>query len=223
VFLVDDHELVRGGLRSLIGAEPDLSVVGEAATAAEAVERIPTTRPDVTVLDLNLPDGSGVEVCRAVRSADATARFLVLTSVADDDAVLAAILAGAQGYVLKHVRANDLLADIRTVARGASVLDQRTREQVLERLRRTAGNRHALVDGLSGQEELVFELLAEGLTNRDIAGRLGLAEKTVKNYVSNLLAKLGMSRRTEAAVRAARLAERAKARPLSPAGAAIRY
>lgn len=223
IFLVDDHEVVRDGLRGLLGDEADLEVVGEAATAAEALEGIPAARPDLTLLDLNLPDGSGIEVCRELRSRDPEARFLVLTSVADDEAVLAAILAGAEGYVLKHVRANELLTTIRAAVRGESVLDQRTRAHVLERLERSVGRRRPLVEGLSRQEQRVFELLATGMTNRMIGDELGLAEKTVKNYVSNLLAKLGMRRRTEAVVHAAELVERAKARPHGGEGAAIRY
>jgi two-component system response regulator DevR len=223
VFLVDDHEVVRNGLRSLLEDEPDLEVAGEAATAAEALARIPEAAPDLTLLDLNLPDGSGIEVCRELRAADPSARFLVLTSVADDEAVLAAVLAGADGYVLKHVRSTELLASIRATARGEPILDQRTRAHVLERLQRSAGRTRPLVEGLSGQEQRVFELLADGLTNRMIGAELGLAEKTVKNYVSNLLSKLGMHRRTEAVVHAAELVERAKARPPGAAGAAIRY
>ena len=223
VYLVDDHEIVRDGLRGLVADEPDMEVSGEAATAAEAIAAIPSVRPDVTLLDLSLPDGSGIEVCRAIRSIDPGARFLVLTSAADDEALLAAILAGADGYVLKHVRSGELLAAIRALARGETMLDQRTRAQVVERLRRTAGRSSQLVASLSPQEERIFELLAEGLTNRAMADRLGLAEKTVKNYVSNVLAKLGMARRTEAAVYAAGLVERAKARPHSASGAAILY
>jgi DNA-binding NarL/FixJ family response regulator len=222
-FIVDDHEIVRDGLRALLNDEPDIEVVGEAATAAEAMAGIPVARPDLVLLDLNLPDGSGIDVCRDLRATDASARFLVLTSVADDEALLAAILAGADGYVLKHVRAAQLLEAIRTVAGGGSILDPRARAAVVERLVHTHGRHAGLVAGLSPQEQRIFELLAEGLTNRAMAERLGLAEKTVKNYVSNVLVKLGMRRRTEAAVYAASLVERAKARPRSEAGAAIRY
>jgi two-component system response regulator DevR len=222
LFIVDDHEVVRDGLRALFSAEPDLEVVGEAASAAEALTAVPAAHPDLTLLDLNLPDGSGIDVCRALREDDPSRRVLVLTSVADDEALLAAILAGADGYVLKHIRANDLLAAVRTVAAGGTILHQRTRAQVVERLRRTASGT-ASDDGLSAQEQRVFELLADGLTNRAIGEHLGLAEKTVKNYVSSVLAKLGMARRTEAAVYAASLRERAHARPRAASGAAIRY
>jgi DNA-binding NarL/FixJ family response regulator len=220
--IVDDHELVRDGLRALFRDEPDLEVVGEAATAAEAMLVVPAAHPDLTLLDLNLPDRSGIDVCRDLRADDPTLRVLVLTSVADDEALLAAILAGADGYVLKHVRANDLLGAVRTVAGGGTILDQRTRTQVVERLR-GASTGAGFAEGLTHQEQRVLELLADGLTNRAIGERLGLAEKTVKNYVSNLLAKLGMARRTEAAVYAAGLLERAGGRPRAAAGAAIRY
>jgi two-component system response regulator DevR len=223
VFLVDDHEMVRDGVRALLEGEPDIVVVGEAGTAAEALERIPAVRPDLTLLDLNLPDGSGIDVCRDLRSVDASVRVLVFTSVDDDEALLAAVLAGADGYVLKHIRGPDLLTDIRHVAHGGSVLDQQTRSLVLEQVRRNHGQHDGRVGGLTGQEQRVFELLADGLTNRVIADRLGLAEKTVKNYVSNVLAKLGMVRRTEAVVQSARLVERGKGRSRSDCGPAIRY
>jgi two-component system, NarL family, response regulator DevR len=222
VFIVDDHEVVRDGLRGFLQAEADIEVVGEAATVAEAMAAIPVLRPDVTLLDLNLPDGNGVEVCRDL-AGDPDLRFLVLSSVAEDEALLAAILAGAAGYVMKHVRAGELIEDIRRVARGEPLLDRRTREHVLERLRRSTKRPGSAVPGLSGQEQQVFDLLADGLTNRAIADHLGLAEKTVKNYVSNVLAKLGMARRTEVAVYAAELSERAKRPPRSDAGNAIRY
>ena len=222
VFLVDDHEIVRDGIRALLEGEPDILVVGEAATAAPALDRFPSVDPDLTLLDLNLPDGSGIDVCRALRSVEPSTRVLVLTSVAEDEALVAAVLAGADGYVLKHIRGADLVADVRLVARGGSILDHTARSKVLDRVRGRPGRGGAAHD-LTGQERRVFDLLADGLTNRAIAERLGLAEKTVKNYVSNILTKLGVSRRTEAVVRAATIAERSKGRRRSDAGPAIRY
>jgi DNA-binding NarL/FixJ family response regulator len=207
IFLLDDHEIVRRGLRELLEAEDDLTVVGEAGTAAEALARIPPTTPDVAVLDVRLPDGDGVEVCRDIRSAHPEIRCLMLTSFADDEALFSAIMAGASGYVLKQVRATDLVDAIRRVARGESLLDPSVTTRVLERLR-GGPEEDELTANLTPQERKLLDLLAEGLTNRQIAARMFLAEKTVKNYVSNLLAKLGMGRRTEAAVYAARLAER---------------
>jgi len=199
VFLLDDHEIVRRGLRELLEAESDLVVVGEAGTAEEALARIPPTRPDVAVLDVRLPDGSGVEVCREVRSRHPEVRCLILTSFADDEALLQAIMAGAAGYVLKQVRAMDLVDAIRRVSRGETLLDPKVTARVVERMRR-GPERDERLERLSGQERRVLELIAEGLTNRQIAESIHLAEKTVKNYVSNLLAKLGMERRTQAAV-----------------------
>lgn len=207
VFLLDDHELVRSGLRQLIDAEDDLEVVGEAATAGEARRRIPALRPDVAVLDARLPDGSGIEVCRDVRAVDPTIRALVLTSYDDDEALFAAIVAGAAGYVLKDIRSSDLVRGIRTVAAGGSLLDPTTTAHVLERLRNGPQEDRRLA-GLTGQERRILELIADGLSNREIGARLHLAEKTVKNYVSSLLAKLGMQRRTQAAVFAATLDHR---------------
>lgn len=207
VFLLDDHELVRSGLRQLIDAEDDLEVVGEAATAGEARRRIPALRPDVAVLDARLPDGSGIEVCRDVRAVDPTIRALVLTSYDDDEALFAAIVAGAAGYVLKDIRSSDLVRGIRTVAAGGSLLDPTTTAHVLERLRSGPQEDRRLA-GLTGQERRILELIADGLSNREIGARLHLAEKTVKNYVSSLLAKLGMQRRTQAAVFAATLDQR---------------
>jgi two-component system response regulator DevR len=207
VFLLDDHELVRSGLRQLIDAEDDLEVVGEAATAAEARRRIPALRPDVAVLDARLPDGSGIEVCRDVRAIDPSIRALVLTSYDDDEALFAAIVAGAAGYVLKDIRSSDLVQGIRTVAAGGSLLDPTTTAHVLERLR-NGPQEDSRLAGLTGQERRILELIADGLSNREIGERLHLAEKTVKNYVSNLLAKLGMQRRTQAAVFAATLDQR---------------
>jgi two-component system, NarL family, response regulator DevR len=208
IFLLDDHELVRRGLRDLIEAEDDLEVVGEAGTAEEALRRVPATRPDVAVLDVRLPDGDGVEVCRELRSADPDLHCLMLTSFSDDEALFNAIMAGASGYVLKQVKGNDLVDAIRRVAAGQSLLDPTVTARVLDRLREGPAEEDELVGSLTAQERKLLDLLAEGLTNRQIAERMYLAEKTVKNYVSNLLAKLGMGRRTEAAVYAARLAER---------------
>jgi two-component system response regulator DevR len=204
VFLLDDHEIVRRGVRELIEAEPGLTVVGEASTAAEALQRIPAVRPDVAVLDVRLPDGSGVEVCREVRSQIPGLACLMLTSFSDDDALFEAIMAGASGYVLKQIRGNDLVTAIRRVARGESLLDPTVTTKVLHRLRHPSEEDERLAK-LTPQERRILDLIAEGATNRQIGTELHLAEKTVKNYVSNLLAKLGMSRRTEAAVFAARL------------------
>ena len=207
VFLLDDHEIVRRGLRELLEAEDDLEVVGEAGTAAEALARIPATRPDVAVLDVRLPDGDGVSVCRDVRSQHAAVRCLMLTSFSDDEALFSAIMAGASGYVLKQVRGTDLVDAVRRVGRGESLIDPSLTSRVLERLR-GGDEDDDLLRQLSPQERTLLDLLAEGLTNRQIGERMFLAEKTVKNYVSNLLGKLNMGRRTEAAVYAARLAER---------------
>ena len=203
VFLLDDHEIVRRGLADLLGLEADLDVVGEAGTAADALHRIPATRPDVAVLDVRLPDGSGVEVCRDVRDALPEVRCLMLTSYADDEALFDAIMAGASGYVLKDIRGNDLVEAIRQVAAGRSLLDPVATQRVLERLRR--GEEHdERLDALTEQERRILDLIGEGLTNRQIGERLHLAEKTVKNYVSSLLAKMGMERRTQAAAYVAR-------------------
>lgn len=206
VFLLDDHELVRRGLRDLLSGEPDLEVVGESGSAVEAIRRIPALRPHVAVLDGRLPDGSGVEVCRAVREVDPTIRALILTSYDDDDALFAAIMAGAAGYVLKQIAGTALIDGIRRVARGESLLDPAVTASVLDRVRRgTEDPAEATLRHLSEQERRVLALLAEGLTNRQIGERLFLAEKTVKNYVTSLLAKLGLQRRTQAAVLASRL------------------
>ncbi|QYG95584.1 response regulator transcription factor [Iamia sp. SCSIO 61187] len=207
IFLLDDHEVVRRGVRELLESEDDLEVVGEAGTAAEALARIPPTNPDVAVLDVRLPDGSGVEVCREVRSARPDLACLMLTSFSDDEALFESILAGAAGYVLKEVRGGELISSIRRIAAGETLLDPAITTRVLERLRRGPEEDERLA-GLTDQERRILALLADGLTNRQIAEQMILAEKTVKNYVSNLLAKLGMSRRTEAAVYAARMAER---------------
>jgi DNA-binding NarL/FixJ family response regulator len=199
VFLLDDHEIVRRGVRELIEAEPGLSVIGEASTAEEALQRIPAVRPDVAVLDVRLPDGSGVEVCREVRSQLPGLACLMLTSFSDDDALFEAIMAGASGYVLKQIRGNDLVTAIRRVARGESLLDPTVTTKVLHRLRHPSEEDERLAK-LTPQERRILDLIAEGATNRQIGPELHLAEKTVKNYVSNMLMKLGMSRRTEAAV-----------------------
>ena len=204
VFLLDDHEVVRRGVADLLEAEPDLTVVGEAATAAEALARVPAVRPDVAVLDVRLPDGDGVTVCRELRSRLPDLRCLMLTSFADDDALFDAIMAGASGYVLKQIRGTDLVGAVRTVADGQSLLDPRTTAKVLERMRAAAEDKGP-VAALSEQERMVLALIGEGLTNREIGERMFLAEKTVKNYVSHLLAKLGMQRRTQAAILATEL------------------
>ncbi len=207
VFLLDDHEVVRRGLRELFDSEDDLTVVGEAATAEEALARVPSTRPDVAVLDVRLPDGDGVEVCRDLRSAMPDLKCLMLTSFADDEALFSAILAGASGYVLKQIKGSDLVSAVRRVAAGESLLDPSLTRQVMERLRGENMEDERLAR-LTAQERNILELIADGKTNRQIADDLYLAEKTVKNYVSNLLSKMGFARRTEAAVYAARLAER---------------
>ena len=204
VYLLDDHEVVRRGIRDLLEQEGDIEVVGESASAAEATRRIPALRPDVAVLDGRLPDGSGIDVCRDVRSVDPSIRALILTSYDDDEALFAAIMAGAAGYVLKQIRGNDLVDTVRRVADGQSLLDPAVTQRVLERIRRGPEEPRELRN-LTDQERRILEHIAEGLTNREIAGRMFLAEKTVKNYVSSLLAKLGLERRTQAAVLAARL------------------
>ncbi|MEV5873759.1 response regulator transcription factor [Streptomyces sp. NPDC052101] len=205
VFLLDDHEVVRRGVHEMLSVEPDIEVVGEAGTAADALVRIPATRPDVAVLDVRLPDGSGVEVCREVRSRDETVRCLMLTSFADDEALFDAIMAGASGYVLKAIRGNELLQAVRDVAAGKSLLDPVATARVLERLRDGGGARtDDKLARLTEQERRILDLIGEGLTNRQIGERLHLAEKTIKNYVSGLLSKLGMQRRSQAAAYVAR-------------------
>ena len=206
VFLLDDHEMVRRGVTEMLEADGDVTVIGEASTAAEALARIPALQPDVAVLDVRLPDGDGVTVCRELRSRMPELACLMLTSFADEEALLGAILAGASGYVLKQVRGSDLLGAVRTVAAGGSLLDPATTTQVLERLRRPA-DRDPLA-ALTDQERRILDLIGSGLTNRQIGEDLHLAEKTVKNYVSSLLAKLGLQRRTQAAV----VAEQERAR-----------
>ncbi|MCC9308091.1 response regulator transcription factor [Kitasatospora sp. RB6PN24] len=205
VFLLDDHEIVRRGVRELLSAEPDIEVVGEAGTAAEALSRIPAVLPDVAVLDVRLPDGNGIEVCREVRSRHPGVRCLMLTSFSDDDSLFDSIMAGASGYVLKAIRGTDLLSAVRDVAAGKSLLDPAATSRVLERLRTGGEPKDEKLAQLTRQERRILELIGKGLTNRQIGGELHLAEKTVKNYVSSLLAKLGMERRTQAAAYVARL------------------
>jgi two-component system response regulator DevR len=204
VFLIDDHEVVRRGLRELLEAEDDIVVVGESGSAQEAARIIPATRPRVAVLDGRLPDGSGIEVCREIRAVDPSIQALILTSYDDDDALFAAIMAGASGYVLKQVTGTDLVDGIRRVAAGQSLLDPALTQRVLERVRSGPAQPDELKD-LTEQERKILALIAEGKTNRQIGEQLYLAEKTVKNYVSNILSKLGLERRTQAAVLAAKL------------------
>ncbi|NEB00219.1 response regulator transcription factor [Streptomyces sp. SID13726] len=205
VFLLDDHEVVRRGVHELLSVEDDIEVVGEAGTAADALARIPATRPDVAVLDVRLPDGSGVEVCREIRSGDDSVRCLMLTSFADDEALFDAIMAGASGYVLKAIRGAELLDAVRGVAAGRSLLDPVATARVLERLRDGGVKRDDRLAHLTDQERRILDLIGEGLTNRQIGERLHLAEKTIKNYVSSLLSKLDMQRRSQAAAYVARL------------------
>ena len=204
IFLLDDHEIVRHGLRDLFESEDDLVVVGESGSAKEAERIIPALRPHVAVLDARLPDGSGIDVCRAIRSRDPSIHGIILTSYDDDEALFAAIMAGASGYVLKQIRSTDLVDAVRRVAAGQSLLDPAVTTRVLDRLRH-ADDAPSELAQLTEREREILELIAEGLTNRQIGERLYLAEKTVKNYVSSLLAKLGLERRTQAAVLAAKL------------------
>ncbi len=204
VFLLDDHEIVRRGIADLIGAEADIEVVGEAGTAEAALARIPAVRPDVAILDARLPDGSGIDVCREIRSSLPEVRCLILTSYDDNDAIFAAVLAGAAGYLLKEVRGSSLVEAIRQVAQGKSLLDPSVTERLLARLRDGAPV-DARLASLTDRERQILALIADGLTNRQVGERLFLAEKTIKNYVSGLLAKLGMQRRTQAAVFGAQL------------------
>jgi two-component system response regulator DevR len=202
VFLLDDHEIVRRGLREVFEAEEDLKVVGEASNAEEAMLRVPLAKADVAVLDVRLPGGSGIEVCRDLRAQMPELRCLMLTSFADDEALFSAILAGASGYFLKQIRGPDLVSAVRRVAQGQSLIDPALTAKVMERLR--GGQQDERIAKLSHQERRILDLIAEGKTNRQIGAEMYLAEKTVKNYVSNLLAKMGFSRRTEAAVYATR-------------------
>jgi DNA-binding NarL/FixJ family response regulator len=204
VFLLDDHEIVRRGVRDMLEAEGDIKVVGEAGTASSALARIPAVRPDVAVLDVRLPDGDGVTVCREIRSQMPEVACLMLTSFADDDALMDAVMAGAAGYVLKQIRGTDLIGAVRTVATGQSMLDPRAASQLMARLRGQSAKQDPLA-GLTPQERRILELIGEGLTNRQIGEKMFLAEKTVKNYISALFAKLGMERRTQAAAYAARV------------------
>ncbi|GAA2565014.1 response regulator transcription factor [Winogradskya consettensis] len=204
VFLLDDHEVVRRGLVDLLQADGDIEVIGESGLAQEATARIPALRPDVAILDARLPDGNGIDVCRDVRAVDSTIKGLILTSYEDDEALFAAIMAGASGYVLKQIRGNDLVDAVRRVAAGQSLLDPAVTQRVLERIRHGVEQPREFAS-LTDQERKILEFIAEGLTNREIAARMFLAEKTVKNYVSSLLAKLGLERRTQAAVLATRL------------------
>ena len=204
VFLMDDHEIVRQGLRTLLEAESDMEVVGEASTAREALARVPALRPDVAVLDVRLPDGDGISVCRELRSGLPDLACLMLTSFGDDEALFSAIMAGAAGYVLKQIRGGDLVGAIRTVGAGGSLLDPQATARLLNRMR-TEATRKDPLDVLTDQERKILDLIGEGLTNRQIGERMFLAEKTVKNYVSSVLSKLGLVRRTQAAVLVAEL------------------
>jgi two-component system response regulator DevR len=199
LFLLDDHEVVRRGLKDLLDQEDDIEVVGESGLAQDAASRIPTIKPDVAVLDARLPDGSGIEVCRDVRSLDPSIAVIILTSYDDDDALFAAIMAGAAGYVLKQVRGTDLVDAVRRVAAGQSLLDPAVTQRVLRRIREGEPAEDPL-RSLTKQERRILDLIGQGLTNRQIAAEMFLAEKTVKNYVTQLLSKLGLERRTQAAV-----------------------
>lgn len=204
VFLVDDHEVVRRGLFDLLDADPELEVVGEAASVGEALAKIPSVAPDVAVLDVRLPDGSGIELCRELLSDMPELRCLMLTSFTSDEAMLDAILAGASGYVVKDIKGMELAKAIKDVGAGKSLLDNRAAAALMAKLRGAAERSDPLSE-LTAQERTLLGLLGEGLTNKQIAARMFLAEKTVKNYVSRLLAKLGMERRTQAAVFATKL------------------
>lgn len=207
IVVVDDHEIVRQGLKALLEAEEDFSVVGEAGSVAEAVRRVGYESPDVVVMDVRLPDGSGVEACREIRSRWPSVKVLMLTSYADEEALMSAIVAGASGYVLKRIDSHDLVSNLRKVAAGESLLDGEMTDRLFRKLRGDEPD-DPLLARLTPQERKILDHIAEGLTNREIAEQMFLAEKTVKNYVSNLLAKLEMSRRSEAAAYAARLAAR---------------
>jgi two-component system response regulator DevR len=204
VFLLDDHELVRRGIRDLLEQEPDMEVIGESDSAVEATRRIPALRPDVAILDGRLPDGSGIEVCRDIRSVDPSIRALILTSYDDDEALFAAIMAGAAGYLLKQIRGGDLVDGVRRVAAGQSLLDPAVTQRVIDRVREGPQQPTELAE-LTDQERRFLALVAEGLTNRQVAEQMFLAEKTVKNYVSSILSKLGLERRTQAAAFVAKM------------------
>jgi DNA-binding NarL/FixJ family response regulator len=207
VYLLDDHEVVRQGLKALLEGAGGIEVVGESGSAVEATSRIPAARPHVAILDARLPDGSGIEVCRSVRAVDDTIQALILTSYDDDEALFAAIMAGAAGYVLKEIRGSDLVDGVRRVAAGQSLIDPTLTAKVLERVRKGTSVAPELAE-LTDQEQKLLALIAEGLTNRQIGERMFLAEKTVKNYVSSILSKLGLERRTQAAVLASKLLDR---------------
>jgi DNA-binding NarL/FixJ family response regulator len=213
IVLVDDHEVVRAGIKAMIDAQDDMEVVGEAGTVEDAVRRVGYDEPDVVVLDVRLPDGSGVEACRDIRDRFPDVKVLMLTSFADEEALMSAILAGAAGYVLKRVKGSDLVDDIRRVGSGESLLDPEMTEKLFERLR-SGPKTDPLLAKLSDQEREIVHHIADGKTNKQIAEEMFLAEKTVKNYVSNLLAKMGMSRRSEAAAYVARL--EAETDPIPP-------
>ena len=204
VYLMDDHELVRRGLTELINSDPTMEVIGEAGTCAEGLQGIVAKRPDVAVLDVRLPDGSGIEVCRDLRVIAPEINVLMLTSYADDEALLSAVLAGAHGYVLKDIRSNDLLEMIKEAATGKVLLNATAMEQVRSRLRR-GSSVYSMLEDLTDQERRVLEFIGEGMSNRQIAEQMSLAEKTIKNYVSSVLSKLGMERRSQAAAFIARL------------------
>ena len=206
VFLLDDHEIVRRGIKELLEGEPDIVVVGESGLAEEAARRIPALRPDVAILDARLPDGSGIDVCREIRSRDPEIKALILTSYDDDEALFAAIMAGAAGYTLKQVRGNDLVETVRQVAAGQSTLDPSVTAAVLERVRNGPPVDKEL-ERLTAQEQRILDLIGEGMTNRQIGEQMFLAEKTVKNYVSSMLAKLGLTSRTQAAIFSAKHAK----------------
>ena len=205
VFLLDDHEMVRRGLKDLFDSESDIQVVGESGSARDATARIPALHPDVALLDGRLPDGSGVEVCRAVRSVDPSINAVILTSYDDDEALFAAIMAGASGYILKQIFGLELVEVVRKVASGQSLLDASVTQRVLERVRSGGSSQPSELQSLTPQERRILELMTEGMTNRQIGGELFLAEKTVKNYVTSILSKLGMQSRTQAAVLASKL------------------
>jgi two-component system, NarL family, response regulator DevR len=215
VFIVDDHELVRRGLTDLLTTTDDLIIVGEAATAGDALRRIPAAAPDVALLDARLPDGSGIDVCREIRSSHENVKCVILTSYDDDEALLAAVMAGASGYLLKQIGGNSLVEGIRQVAAGRSLLDPAVTQKLLDRLRDPV-QPDPVVGSLTAREREILDLIADGYTNRQIGERLFLAEKTVKNYVSGLLTKLGMQRRTQAAVYGATLRRRTEG--TSPGG-----
>jgi two-component system response regulator DevR len=213
VFLVDDHEVVRRGLAGLLASDPELEIVGEAGSVSEAKARIPALKPDVVVLDVRLPDGNGIELCRDLVSEHPDLRCLMLTSFTSDEAMLEAILAGASGYVVKDIKGMELAQAIKEVGAGKSLLDNRAAAALMAKLR-GAAEREDPLSGLTEQERTLLTLLSEGLTNRQIAARMFLAEKTVKNYVSRLLAKLGMERRTQAAVFASKLGQQSGQRTM---------